>query len=613
MGEVLLSGPGFLDAYYHPWRPREEILTDGWFATGDIGELDADGCLFLRGRSKEVISVLGMKFFPQEVEAVLAAHPRVFAACVFAHPDERLGEVPVAHVVPRGAPGPELARELLAHCRAALAGYKVPERIEFVTELRRTASGKLLRRASSGDKEIDDEGVGRAGAGLGPSPCLPVSLSPCLPTTGRRLNVADRVMLAVDQALRRMGYPGFQTQALVYLDGRADARGLRDALARLAAIHPVAASRLVEAPEGPVWQFRPGAVLDLHETDLDAPGADAVLRHAGRLLVQPHDLACDDPIRFHLLHRPGGQDVLLVQYSHALMDNNATPLLLRELARCAAETPTPPEPSRPRPADPLWGHQRRHPRERRRAAVDATRELLRRSLGRGATMLGRPASRPVSSPLGVLTRTLDPDATDALTARARAAGRLPSLSMALLAAVFRAIDRLAPPGARTGFAAGIGIDLGLRGPHGPIFANLMSLLPVRVGPDDVADRGELTRLLSRQLRDGLASDIDLGMLGLITLFARKPHRAAWAAEIGLRHSFSLWYAYFGALDIAAEFFGAPVADVFYVGPCWSPMGVTLLVNQFRGRLRFQATYVPEAVPEELAAAFLDEVLTDLTE
>jgi hypothetical protein len=428
----------------------------------------------------------------------------------------------------------------------------------------------------------------------------------------RRLNSADRVMLAVDQALRRMGYPGFQTQALLWLGSRVDARELRNALARFAELHPVTAARLVEAPEGPCWQFRPGASLPLHEVNLDEPEDDAVLRLAGQLLAQPHDLAGDDPIRFHLLHRPGGRDVLLLQYNHALMDNNATPLLLRELARCATDLPLPRSgPERRRSADPLWGYLRRHPPARRHAGVSRALELLVRSLGRGATMFGRPASRTATAPLGVLTHALDPAATRELSARARNVCGLPSLSMAILASVFRAIDRLAPPGPRKGFAAGIGIDLGLRGPHGPIFQNLMSLLPVRALPEELADRDDLTRRLSRQLRDGLAADIDLGMLGLITLFARQPHRAAWAAELGLRHSFSLWYAYFGAIDVAEHFFAAPVEDVFYVGPCWSPMGVTLLVNQFRDRLRLQVTYVPESAPEPLASAFLDAVLADM--
>jgi long-chain acyl-CoA synthetase len=151
--EVLLAGPGFLDAYYDPWQPRAEIMPDGWFHTGDVGELDADGCLFLRGRTKDVISVLGMKFFPQEVEAVLTAHPAVAAACVYARSDSRLGEVPCARVVP-ATRATASERELLEHCQRRLAAFKVPDRIEFVSNLERTASGKLIRRETLQRAEV---------------------------------------------------------------------------------------------------------------------------------------------------------------------------------------------------------------------------------------------------------------------------------------------------------------------------------------------------------------------------------------------------------------------------------------------------------------------------
>jgi acyl-coenzyme A synthetase/AMP-(fatty) acid ligase len=147
--EILLRGKGTLDAYYDPFRCRDEILSDGWFATGDIGELDDDGCLFLRGRAKELISVMGMKFFPQEVEAVLLAHPSVAQASVFGQHDERTGQVAWARVVTRETASGSLERQLLAHCRGRVAEYKVPRRIEFVRAIPTTASGKIVRRAVS--------------------------------------------------------------------------------------------------------------------------------------------------------------------------------------------------------------------------------------------------------------------------------------------------------------------------------------------------------------------------------------------------------------------------------------------------------------------------------
>jgi len=454
---------------------------------------------------------------------------------------------------------------------------------------------------------------------------------------GRRLNAADRVMLAVDQALRHIGYPGFQTQAFLCLGGRVDERELRAGLIRLSECHPVTVARLVEKRGGPYWQLRQGARLSLDVIELPSDSDAALHQQAGRLLGVTHDPAAEDPVRFHLLRRPDGRDVLLLQYSHALMDNNATPLLLAELARCSSSsfgTPLPAEANGlavmdrsgspltstgeglgvtgKSARDPLWGYVRRHPRRRRRAAVDAARQRLIATLVYRGTMLGRPTSRPSASPFGILSRQLAPAEARALSLRTRQSCGLPSLSMSILASVFRAIDRLAPPGGRDNFAAGIGIDLGLRGPAGPIFQNLMSLVTVRARPDELADKTGLIRSLNRQMREALASDADLGMAALIGLFARRLHRAIWIAEACLRYSFSLWYAYFGAIDMPDEFFGIPVEDAYYAGPCWSPMGVTLLVNQFRGRLRFQATYVPESVPEPLANAFLDEVLGDLT-
>jgi long-chain acyl-CoA synthetase len=152
--EVLLRGKGFLDAYYRPWQTRAEIMPDGWFHTGDLGGLDADGCLCLHGRSKDVISVLGMKVFPQEIEAVLTSHPGVQSASVFPQHDPRLGEVPCARVVVRRTGPAPTESELQEHCRTRLAGFKVPQHIEFVDVLPRTASGKILRRP----RELDHDG-----------------------------------------------------------------------------------------------------------------------------------------------------------------------------------------------------------------------------------------------------------------------------------------------------------------------------------------------------------------------------------------------------------------------------------------------------------------------
>jgi hypothetical protein len=116
------------------------------------------------------------------------------------------------------------------------------------------------------------------------------------------------------------------------------------------------------------------------------------------------------------------------------------------------------------------------------------------------------------------------------------------------------------------------------------------------------------------MRDHLAADIDLGILQLITTFARIPRRLEWAVGHTLAHGFSLWYGYFGSLDaIGREFLDVPVEDVSYFGPCWSPIGITLLAHEFRGRLVLQVTYLPKLVDDQDADRFLALVRAGLVE
>jgi acyl-coenzyme A synthetase/AMP-(fatty) acid ligase len=145
VGELYVRGPGLLDGYLWPFRTRDLVLDDGWFATGDLATVAPDGSLRLVGRARTVINVSGMKCFPEEIEAVLQQHPAVAAARVMGRSHPRVGAVPIAEIVPRDAAAPPAAQELAAHCRAALARYKVPVEFRTVAELPRTASGKVKR------------------------------------------------------------------------------------------------------------------------------------------------------------------------------------------------------------------------------------------------------------------------------------------------------------------------------------------------------------------------------------------------------------------------------------------------------------------------------------
>jgi long-chain acyl-CoA synthetase len=144
-GELFLRGPGLLDAYLAPWRTREEITENGWFRSGDLARIDADGDVHLLGRSHSVINVAGLKCFPEEVEAVLREHPGVRLARVFAKENARVGAVPVAEIVPADPAAPPQIPALVAHCRRSLASYKVPLEFRLVAAIPLTPSGKVQR------------------------------------------------------------------------------------------------------------------------------------------------------------------------------------------------------------------------------------------------------------------------------------------------------------------------------------------------------------------------------------------------------------------------------------------------------------------------------------
>lgn len=147
-GEIGVRGAGLFSAYYAPWQPREAVTRDGWFLTGDIGRIDEGGSLHLEGRTKSVIFVAGVKFFPDEVEACINGFPGVMESRVLGEPHPRLGQVPRAEVV-LAAGGCDLDG-LKAHCTRALSTYKVPMEFTVVPAIARTPGGKILRRQPAG-------------------------------------------------------------------------------------------------------------------------------------------------------------------------------------------------------------------------------------------------------------------------------------------------------------------------------------------------------------------------------------------------------------------------------------------------------------------------------
>lgn len=145
-GNIFIKGPGMFDAYISPFKTRKDTCNNGWFNTGDIGMLDQNGFLYLRGRSKNVINCMGMKIFPTEIEVVLNSHPLIRESLVTAKPHPYLNEVPHASIVLHEGNGELADNALTGFCSQHLAAYKIPRSFEYVDTLPRTKSGKLKRK-----------------------------------------------------------------------------------------------------------------------------------------------------------------------------------------------------------------------------------------------------------------------------------------------------------------------------------------------------------------------------------------------------------------------------------------------------------------------------------
>ena len=146
VGELMMRGPIVMMGYYGNERAtREAIEPDGWLHTGDLATMDEDGAVFIVDRKKDMINTGGFKVFPAEIERVIAAHPSVAMVAVGGQPDELKGEVAKAYVVLKPGAAPD-AESILALCRAELAAYKAPRAIQFVADLPKTSTGKIMRR-----------------------------------------------------------------------------------------------------------------------------------------------------------------------------------------------------------------------------------------------------------------------------------------------------------------------------------------------------------------------------------------------------------------------------------------------------------------------------------
>ncbi|MDT9598765.1 class I adenylate-forming enzyme family protein [Sphingosinicella rhizophila] len=132
-GEIVIRGPNMLKGYYNAPEKTAEVIRDGWFHTGDIGSMDADGQVMFHGRTKDMLKVGGENVAAAEIEAMLQTHPAVKLAQVVGIPDDRYVEVPAAFVELVDGQGVSEA-ELIQHCQGKMASFKIPRHVRTVKE-----------------------------------------------------------------------------------------------------------------------------------------------------------------------------------------------------------------------------------------------------------------------------------------------------------------------------------------------------------------------------------------------------------------------------------------------------------------------------------------------
>ena len=156
IGEIIVRGNAVMKGYYQDAEATDEAMRGGWFHTGDAAAVHPDGYVEIRDRLKDVIISGGENISSVEVEGVLLRHPAVQEVAIVGMPDERWGEAPHAFVVLKaGATATET--ELRNYARDHLAHFKCPQRIQFVSELPKTATGKVQKYVLRGKPAISKQ------------------------------------------------------------------------------------------------------------------------------------------------------------------------------------------------------------------------------------------------------------------------------------------------------------------------------------------------------------------------------------------------------------------------------------------------------------------------
>lgn len=158
LGEIVIKGPNVMKGYYNKPEETEKTIRNGWLYSGDIGMTDDDGYFYIVDRVKDMINSAGFKIWPREVEEVLFKHPAVMECAVVGVPDNVYGERVKAFVILKEGQKAS-AEELISFCKEKIASYKAPKEIEFVKEIPKSPTGKILKRILREEEKSKAKGL----------------------------------------------------------------------------------------------------------------------------------------------------------------------------------------------------------------------------------------------------------------------------------------------------------------------------------------------------------------------------------------------------------------------------------------------------------------------
>jgi hypothetical protein len=414
----------------------------------------------------------------------------------------------------------------------------------------------------------------------------------------------------MDRLARRLGLSGFPVNLHVHFRGRLDLSQLQDAADRLVRRWPLLTARLVRTPR-PAWVPTGAQSCHVRQETLDSDSEAALLAAASRLAAHPFDVENDDPLQLSVWHRPGGDDVLTIQFSHILMDGHGAFALVQQLLdptripalSDAAEAPT----------DFVEQVLAKIPFRDRMKAV-------RRMIGlmRGVEPLCLPVlheAPPAGSEAGRITlRWIDETASTAFRERLARIGPFANPTLAVLASGCRTLSRYVPGplGTRSGYVMLLPFNLRRSQQKRLLFQNFVTRFVLVARPDELKDRDALIRLFVSQVRTQIAEKTIVATLVMVRLLSKLERWAPRLVTMARPRPRSVNGSSWGEdFESGTPAFGA-VVDYGWVNTPFMPMpGVSLNLIKVGRRQLAVFLHSPRHLSDERASQFLDEWLEDL--